>query len=234
MTPSFDAGGPLEYSGLAGGVATRLRDAILSGRLQDGDRIVERDVAAELQISRGPIRDALKQLEHEGLVELLPRRGARVATLTAQEATEVLAIRSALEPLAVEMMLERGDSELLAPLEECVKRLRAASNEGQWSALVSLDMEFHEMIFRQSGGKRLVRIWEFLRAPLLQTFRIHREFYDSGRTVYRSHRKLLDEIASGDVGRARAAAREHVLDLQPQLLRRLREQEGNELLTASG
>jgi DNA-binding GntR family transcriptional regulator len=217
---SAESEGPIRYEGLGGEVTARLRNAILSGRFKDGERIIERDVSAELGVSRGPIRDALRQLEHEGLVVLLPRRGARVASLTSDDAIEVLAIRGALEPAAVEILLGRDDPDRFAPLEDCVDRLRLASKSTDWPALVSLDMEFHELVFHQAG-RRFIRIWELLRVPLLQTFRIHREFYDSGRTVYRGHRQLLDDIESGDVARARAAVTEHVVELRPQLLERL-------------
>lgn len=217
--PKLDSG-PIEYGSLADVVAARLRDAILAGRLSDGDHIVERDIAAELQVSRGPIRDALRQLEREGLVVLLPRRGARVATLTPDEALEVIALRQAVEPVAVRFLIERGEPALLEPLEACVERLRAAARSDDWSALVLLDMAFHEEIYRQAGRRHLLRIWESLRAPLLQTFRIHREFYDSGEAVHRSHRTLLDEIASFDLERAQRAVAAHVVDLRPQLLRK--------------
>jgi DNA-binding GntR family transcriptional regulator len=213
--------GPVDFRGLADEVAGRLRAAILDGRLQDGERIVERDLAEQLGVSRGPIRDALKLLEHEGLVVLLPRRGASVATLTAEDAAEVLQIRAALEPIAVEELLRREDPQLLAPLKTCLEQLRAASEAGDWSGLVSLDMEFHELVFRQSGRPRLLRIWESLRIPLLQTFRVHREFFDSGATIYERHAALYVELARGDVERATAATRKHVLDLRPQLFERL-------------
>lgn len=220
VSPLFDTE-PVNYPSLAGEVAQRLRDAILEGRFADGERIVERDLAEQLGVSRGPIRDALKRLEHEGLVELLPRRGARVATLTPEDAAEVLAVRAALEPLAVRALLERGDPGLLEPLSECLERLRVASEASDWPALVSLDMEFHELVFRQAGGRSLLRVWDALRIPLLQTFRIHREFYDFGSTIYERHRKLYEQLASGDVDGAMQATRQHVLDHQPQLVERL-------------
>src|SRR5215217_1016515 len=191
LEPSDD--GPIRYESLGGEVTARLRQSILSGRLKDGDRIVERDIAAWLGVSRGPIRDAFRQLEHEGLVVVLPRRGARVASLTLDDAIEVLAIRSALEPVAVERLLDRDDPEVWQKsLEDCLRRLRRASRKSDGSAIVSLDMEFHETIFQLAGGKRLMRIWESLRVPLLQTFRVHREFYDSPEMVYERHRGLLE------------------------------------------
>lgn len=133
----------------------------------------------------------------------------------------MLAIRAALEPLAVKTLLERNDPALLEPLAACVERIRVASEHEEWPALVSLDMDFHELVFRQSGSRRLLRIWESLRVPLLQTFRIHREFFASGATIHERHAALYAALASGDVERAMGATRQHVLDLEPELLARL-------------
>jgi DNA-binding GntR family transcriptional regulator len=219
------ASGPVQFLGLSEQVAGWLRDQILSGHLRDGDRIVERDVAAQLGVSRGPIRDALRQLQAEGLVHWLPRRGARVATLTRKDAVEVIAIRQALEPIAVRFLLQRRDPRLFDPFRDCLARLEQASGKGDWSALVTLDMEFHELTYRQAGSVRLERLWEGLRIPLLQTFRLHRQFYASGADVLRSHQELLDQLTRGDPQAAEAAARDHVVDLRDQLLEHMRQLE---------
>jgi DNA-binding GntR family transcriptional regulator len=219
------ASGPVQLLGLSEQVAEWLRDQILSGRLHDGDRIIERDVAAQLAVSRGPIRDALRQLQTEGLVHWLPRRGARVATLTRKDAIEVIAIRQALEPVAVRFLLDRHDRSLLDPLQDCLTRIEQASRKRDWSALVTLDMEFHELVFRQAGSAWLERVWEGLRIPLLQTFRLHRQFYDSGADVLRSHQRLLDQLASGDLQAAEEATRAHAVDLRDQLLEHMRQLE---------
>lgn len=123
---------PIEYASLADVVLARLRDAILSGRFGDGERIIEREIATEFGVSRGPIRDALRQLDEEGLVSVLPRRGARVASLTVDDAVEVLEIRAALEPVAVRMLVERANAqpERLAGLERVVEQLAEASKRG--------------------------------------------------------------------------------------------------------
>jgi DNA-binding GntR family transcriptional regulator len=213
--------GPIEFEGLGNEVTARVRNAILAGDLRDGDRIVERDLAAELGVSRGPVRDALRQLENEGLVDWTPRRGARVASLTREDAVEVVAIRQALEPLAVHFLLGWDEAERLEPLRACINQMRGASSEEDWSRLVTLDMEFHHQIYVQAGKRRLLRIWDSLQAPLLQTFRIHREFYDSSETVYRRHAELFDEIASGDVERAQEAIRNHVVDFESEFLERI-------------
>lgn len=213
-----EASRQLDFQGLGGTVADHLRDAILAGKYTDGDRIVERELAESLGISRGPVRDALKQLSVEGLVTLIARRGARIATLTQRDAAQTIEVREALEPVAVRFMLSRTDPDLLRPLEAVLQEIREASRVGDWSALVTLDMRFHETIFQLADSPILLRTWETLRVPLLQTFRMHRRFYESGQQVFRSHRLLLDELQSGDLARAESASRAHVVDLRELLL----------------
>ena len=215
---SLGPAGPIDFGGLSEVVSERLRQAILSGQLKDGQRVVERAIAAELGVSRGPIRDALKTLEAEGLVVLSPRRGAHIATLTIEDAAECIAIREGIEPIAVRFLIESGDSRGLESLERAVQNLNDASMRGDWSGVVLLDMEFHETIYRHSGQRRLQRIWDGLRAPLLQTFRLHRQFYSSIADVPGRHRHLLDTIRSRSLVEAEAATRAHVIEFRPQLL----------------
>lgn len=207
-----------EYRGLGDSVAKKLRDDVLSGRYKAGERIVEREVAEQLGLSRGPIRDALRQLHNEGLVTIAPRRGARVASLSREDTAQTIEIRAALEPLAVKFMFESNATAPFVELEACLERLAEASAGGDWSGLVELDMKFHETVFDLSGSPLLRRMWDSMRIPLLQTFRMHRSFYDSGDQVVRSHRLLLDDLSSGDLERAQAASREHVVERRDQLL----------------
>jgi len=203
---------PVEMGTLGTVVAERLRNMILTGELNDGDRIVERDLSEAFGVSRGPIRDALRELEAEGLVILLPRRGARIASLSLSDAIEVIGIREALEPLAVRFMLERGDPASLAALRARLDSLQEAAEKEDWPGLVLLDMEFHAEIYHQAQRRRLERIWETLRAPLLQTFRLHRNLYPTPKAVYDSHVQLYAELASGNIEQAAQAARAHVTD----------------------
>jgi DNA-binding GntR family transcriptional regulator len=221
-SPSLGSGGRIDFGGLSEVVSERLRQAILSGQLKDGQRVVERAIAAELGVSRGPIRDALKTLESEGLVELSPRRGARIATLTIEDAAECIAIREGIEPIAVRFLMQDGAAGGLEALERAVHNLADAAGRGDWSGAVLLDMEYHELIYRYAGQRRLQRIWDGLRAPLLQTFRLHRQFYSSITEVPERHRQLLDIIRGGSLEEAEAATRAHVIEFRPQLLAAMR------------
>lgn len=214
----------ITFAGLGGEVTERLRSDILAGRYRDGDHITERDISDRFGVSRGPVRDALRQLDLEGLVQLLPRRGARVATLTATEAAQVIEIRQALEPIAVRFLLAGPQPDRLAPVREVLDRMEVATEAEDWADLVALDMDFHERIYRQAGSPMLLRVWETLRIPLLQTFRMHRQFYESSAHVYRTHQELFEALSSGDLERAERAAADHVVDLRDHLLAHLRAQ----------
>ena len=211
----------IRQEGLAADVVAVLRRAILSGELAGGQRIVERELASQLGLSRGPIRDALKALELEGLVEIAPRRGARVASVTRQDIHEIVVLRVAVEPVAVQLLLERGDRSLLAPISDALDELRRAAGAEDWAAVNAADVALHGRLYQQCGSRRLMRLWESMRAPLLQAFQHHRHVYPEAESVVSSHEVLVAALFSGDVERARDTVRAHVLDLAQDVVERL-------------
>ena len=214
------AGDLAMHPGLGDAAADRIRDLILSGELRDGDRLVERDLAERLGTSRGPVRDALRRLDAEGLVVLLPRRGARVATLTAADAEEIIALRAATEPLAVRALAARRDG-FAGDLQRIVDDLRRACESGDLHGAVRLDFALHHRIHQLCGRRRLHHTWETISGPLLHIFRRSREHYADIGDIATSHQALLDDIVSGDPARAEAAARAHVTRFGPDLLHRM-------------
>jgi DNA-binding GntR family transcriptional regulator len=209
------------YRGLLDEVAARIRARIFSGELRDGQRIVERDLAAEMGTSRGPIRDALRILAQEGLVITAPRRGTHVASLTTADALEILAIREALEPVAVRFLLDRNEPKDFEPLQAVVDRLERAALANDWNLAILLDLEFHEIIFELSGQRRMLRIWESLKTPMLQLFGKLSQYYSDIAEVPKRHSDLLDSLRSGDRARAIAHSCEHVTAFQEKLLANL-------------
>ncbi len=206
------------YAGLGDTVTGHLRDAILSGELSDGERIIERDVAERLGVSRGPVRDAFRQLEAEGLIVSTPRRGSRVASLTPDDGLEIMAIRAALEPLAVSFLLRAHDDSRWESLHEILDRLRTACARGDWSQAVLLDFTLHRQLYVLCGQRRLLRFWDDLGAPLLHIFRLNRHLYDDIQDVHRNHAALVATIESGDAAAADRAIRTHITEFQPRLL----------------
>jgi DNA-binding GntR family transcriptional regulator len=209
------------YRGLLDEVAARIRARIFCGDLLDGQRIVERDLAVEMGTSRGPIRDALRVLEQEGLVTTAPRRGTYVASLTTADALEILAIREALEPVAVSFLLDQNQTAHFELLRAVVDRLDVAARAKDWNAAILLDLEFHGLIFQLCGQRRLLRIWDSLKTPMLQLFGKLSHYYADIAEVPTRHRDLLESIRSGDRTRALAHSSEHVVAFQAHLLSNL-------------
>jgi len=209
------------YRGLLDEVAARIRARIFSGELRDGQRIVERDLAAEMGTSRGPIRDALRILEQEGLVITAPRRGTNVASLTTADAVEILAIREAIEPVAVNFLLDRNDPKDFVALQAVIDRLERAALAKDWNSAILLDLEFHGLIFELGAQRRVLRIWESLKTPMLQLFGKLSHYYSDIAEVPKRHRDLLDSLRSGDRARAMAHSCEHVTAFRGKLLANL-------------
>jgi GntR family transcriptional regulator of gluconate operon len=143
-------------------VAERLRADIVSGQLGQGERLVETELAAKFGVSRGPIREALRELTREGIVLTLPRRGSVVCSLTQRDLEEVYAIREPLEILAIRLASKKaGDKELVA-IRGKLKAIDEALRKGNSAALVTTDLDLHRAIIRASGNARLLTIWEQL------------------------------------------------------------------------
>jgi GntR family transcriptional regulator of gluconate operon len=144
-------------------VADQLRQAIVTEQLGPGQRIVEGDVADAMGTSRGPVRDALRQLEIEGLVQHYPHRGTFVTCLTPQDVEEIYTLRIAIETLAVDYAIKNATSEQIDALDGIVDQI-AAQTEQDYTPLDStgLDLEFHRTLCRISGHKRALSAWEAL------------------------------------------------------------------------
>jgi DNA-binding GntR family transcriptional regulator len=127
--------------------------------LAPGQRLVEDQLAIQLGVSRAPVRDALKALEHDGLVISAGRRGKVVTTLSAHDAWEVYSLRAALEAMGIRLAIARGEETLLAELEVILAEMRRAAADGDRAGASALDVRFHETICRSSGHERLVRAW---------------------------------------------------------------------------
>src|SRR5690348_4650757 len=142
---------------LAQSTAELLRERLLSGAFAPGERLVEAEIARQLGISRGPVREALARLRAEGLAYEEPRRGSFVAALSAEDVREIYELRAALETQAARLLIQRGDGAAFARLDGIVAGLRRAAEEDDRAGFAALDAEFHEELCRSSGNNRLHR-----------------------------------------------------------------------------
>lgn len=201
---------PESYVPLRLQVYSALRDAIIQGRLKAGERIVEDRVCSELGVSRSPLREALRRLEGDGLVAIVPRQGAVVAELTDQDGMELFAVREVLEGLAAKLAAKHITAGELAQLESLCNRMEQSIQARQMSTVVELHSQLHELI-TEASRNRWIR--EFVTSVRTHIRRIYRSSIENPERAQRSlaeHRLILEALRQGDSRRAERLAREHV------------------------
>lgn len=199
-----------EYLPLRDVVFNTLRQAILRGDLKPGERLMEIKLAKRLGVSRTPIREAIRMLELEGLVVMIPRRGAAVAQITKQDLEDVLEVRCSLEELAVELACTRITGNELADLHRALKEFEAACDANDVTALAEKDVEFHDIIFEATGNQRLIQLLNNLRE---QMYRYRLEYLkdeSSHDKLLQEHKTIEMDIRNHDVAAARQHIKEHI------------------------
>ncbi len=156
--------GIVDRSLLSDQVYTRIRGQILDRDLSPGARIVESELARQLGVSQAPVRDALRRLAHEGLVEQFARRGTFVTEVSEDEARQTYAVRAVLEELAAHQFIASAPSGAVDELERFLGEMRAAAAEDDVVALVHADVAFHRTIWESSGNVLLPRMWPMVEA----------------------------------------------------------------------
>ena len=198
---------------LADDVAERLRNAIMSGQLAPGEHLVEATLSDLMEVSRGPIRQALTRLEHEGLVVVSPTGRSYVARLSRQDFDEVFSLRRALERLAIEYACMRatpGDiRELQAVVEDMATSIARGIDEKE---AAELDLRFHDVLYQASGHRRLMDYWTTLRSQvyiiMLNRNVASADFRDA---AVRGHQDILDAIEARDIEQALQVSEQHML-----------------------
>ncbi|MBH5334007.1 GntR family transcriptional regulator [Streptomyces pactum] len=189
-----------------------LRQAIATGEMKPGDRLVERELSARSGVSRGPVREAIMILEQEGLVVTHPYRGAEVAGISQREVREVLVpIRLTIERFAFREAAGSRPPELLDRLERLVEEMSsAAGKEGAAERLADLDVAFHEAVIAASGHTQALQIWRTLQPRVRAYFVRDAPAHPSPEEIPRQHRALLSALRSGTVEEADRVLSEHI------------------------
>ena len=213
---------PIVDADLVERVRTRLRQAILEGTLPPGERLVEADLAAQLGVSRAPVRDALRMLEHDGLVTANGRRGRFVTVLSARDAWEVYTLREALEAMAVGIVARSCPPEVLDQAEGIIEEMHLASRRGDRADLSRLDVSFHRLICQTADHERLLRTWDSMSTLIsLLSRQVIGAQYDDLEAVPARHQLLVDVIRQGDVDAATAAIKGHIESVAQSVVARL-------------
>jgi DNA-binding GntR family transcriptional regulator len=198
--------------GLATDIALRLRTAIVHGHFGPGERLREEALAKTLGVSRGPVREALSQLEREGLVVIQRNRGTFVARLTREDVEEIYSLRSVLERLATQRAVAHITPAQLDALQRVVDAMRAATERGMTEQeAAELDVQFHELLYEASHHKRLYDCWANMRRQI-HILLLNRNVADADYRVVTvsSHQVILDALRERDEARAVALIDDHL------------------------
>lgn len=207
-----------------------LRDSILTGRLFSGQRLVETELARELGISRGPLREALTLLQKDGLVEVLPRRGRFVLVFTEHAVDEFYSLRKVMEAYAVERVIMSLDGGKMTLLASAQQQVEVAEKTGIPQRAIAADLEFHELFYELAGHQLLRQTWSDNMASKLRLL-LHVTVPDDFRpdTNASNHRLLVNAIGERDVLRARTLVAEHIEDARLRARRAVANQAANQV-----
>jgi DNA-binding GntR family transcriptional regulator len=204
-------------------VASHVRRAIMTGRLHPGDRLIEQALAAEMRMSRGPVRDALRLLEQEGLVQIYRNRGAVVSTLGLQQAYEFYLVRGHLEGLAIRLGRDYMRPADIAFLGEQVDRmadLRGA--DADWLIATELDLAFHNRIVACSHNQSLIQTYGAMNVKINALFMTVKQHLPSRLAqMPERHQQLIDVFRAEDWWRAESVVTDHWYETAAQFKRLL-------------
>ncbi|MFD8976390.1 GntR family transcriptional regulator [Streptomyces sp. NPDC059593] len=202
-------------------VYEELRERIIEAEFPAGTRLVEREIAEELRVSRVPVREAMQRLETEGFLSVRPRRGSVVTEFGPEDAEHLFDVRENLEGLAARLAARHaGGAQELRALEELLARARAAAESGRLREAVSLNADFHRAVVGLSGNPLLVELMAPLDSRLRRLFRLTSAASD-GEPMCGAHERLYEAIRDRDEAGAESLARAHVAATRASALRLL-------------
>lgn len=220
---------PIAPKMLAETVVESIVQAAAQGHFLPGDRIVEAELARRLNVSRVPVREALRLLESQGVVENIPYRGMRLMQVTPDSMKSLRKVRLALEYLAASELQAAvpGAPRLLDPLLHCVENLRRAAGLGDTFHVAMHDIDFHRTLCRLTDNRALIQAWEPLARQLTIVVGLSTYLQDGLRTIVQEHEELLVVLHDGDAATLRPVMEAHILEVPDAVnYERLRGREG--------
>lgn len=199
-----------EYLPLRDVVFNTLRQGILRGELKPGERLMEIQLANKLGVSRTPIREALRKLELEGLVNMVPRKGAEVADITEKSLRDVLEVRKALEELSVQLACEKITEEEIEELKRVAERFKDTLDDQDVTKIAEADVAFHDVIYTATDNQKLILLLNNLRE---QMYRYRVEYLKKEEAypqLIAEHEELIDNISKRNKEEATRIMCEHI------------------------
>lgn len=216
-----------EYLPLRDVVFNTLRQAILTGEMKPGERLMEIHLANKLGVSRTPIREAIRKLELEGLVIMIPRRGAEVAQITWKNLKDVLEVRKALDVLAIELACERMTEEELQKLYRACETFKETTKTGDLRKIAETDVTLHDIIVISTGNNRLVQLVNNLSEQMYRyRFEYIKDISQHERLI-KEHNDIYESILNRDRKSAADAVRRHIDNQEEAIIMQLQLEKDN-------
>ena len=197
---------------LRGRVFHKIRDDILSGKYKDNEELKEVAIGEELGVSRTPVREAFRQLELEGLIHIIPNKGAYVTGITVKDVKDIYMIRSLLEGLCAKWATTNITQEQLEELEENVYLAEFHASKGHTQQITELDNRFHEILYEAAGSKMLERQLRDFHGYVLRVRKKTLAKYKRSTQSNKEHKQILEAIKENDAAKAERVANEHILN----------------------
>jgi len=208
-----------DYKPLREVIFNTLREAIILGELKPGERLMEVQLAEKTGVSRTPVREAIRKLELEGLVDMVARKGAHVAALSVKDIMDVLEVRASLDGLATALAAGRMTPEELKSLKQVLNQFTNYMEKENLQGIIKKDVEFHDIIYRSSRNDKLMQIANNLREQV-QRFRvIYLKDYGSSKELIKEHQEIYDAIVSKDANAARKSAQDHIKNQEVSIIK---------------
>lgn len=195
---------------LAEEVTEILRNRILQGDYEIGEKLTENRIALELKVSRTPIRDAFRQLEKEQLVEYVPNKGCFARGFSREDMMDIYAVRQVVEELAIRRAVARADEKFILQLQQQLERMRMFTEQNTYEKLLQANEEFHHMIYRMTGSRFIIRTvktyQEYVHLARRETLRKETDLPG----IYREHERIYQALAARDEDAAARAVVDHL------------------------
>jgi len=211
-----------DYKPLREVIFNTLREAIIIGELKPGERLMEVQLAEKMGVSRTPVREAIRKLELEGLVDMVPRKGAHVADLSVKDIMDVLEVRASLDGLATALSASRITEDELKELKHVQTQFISYVEKDNLNGSIKKDVEFHDIIYKSSRNDRLIQIINNLREQVLRFRVIYLKDFSSSKEIIKEHAEILEAISSRNPEAAQKTAQKHIKNQEETIIKSIK------------
>lgn len=204
---------------LRGRVYHKIRDDILSGIYKDNEELREVAIGEELGVSRTPVREAFRQLELEGLIQIIPNKGAYVTGITVKDVQDIYMMRSKLEGLAARWAVDNISKEQMDEMEENIYLSEFHASKGHMEQIANLDNRFHEILYEACDSKMLEHQLRDFHEYVLRVRKRTLSEYNRSAASTEEHKEIMEAIKAKDADRAELAANRHIVNAYDNILR---------------